>query len=93
MNSNVDRLIDNLTPAIEEKCEELRASKRQKIGCRIFIFLCAAAILLPVAAVFVGVSLTVFVALPIFMSFCMLFLLPVLISPKNSEGGAIYEQA
>ena len=92
MNSNVDDLIKNLTPAIERKCSELRAARAERVRSRIFVLLCALAVLIPCALVFFGVSLTAMIALPLFMSVGVIFLLPVLISGKNfGKEAASYE--
>ena len=47
MSSNVEGMIDRLTPAIEQKCEELRAARKQRVQSRIFVLLCAMVVLVP----------------------------------------------
>lgn len=89
MNSNVDRMIKNLEPAIEQKCEELRTARKERLQSRIFILLCIAAVLIPALLVFIGVSLTVLIAPLIFMALSVLFLLPVLLSGKAANKGEI----
>ena len=90
MNSNVDKLIENLSPAIEEKCEELKSARREHKKSILFMLLCASVVLIPALFVFAGISLTVFIVLPIFMSVSAILLLPVLLSEQN-KGGKIYE--
>lgn len=94
MNSNIDRIIDNLTPAIEQKCEELRAARKERLQSRIFVLLCVMVALIPALLVFAGISLTLFIAPLAFMSLSVLLLLPVLLSGKPAnQGGIVYEQA
>lgn len=94
MKSNVDRMLDNLSPAIEQKCEELQTARKERIQTRIFVVLCAMVVLIPALLVFAGVSLTLLIAPLVFMSLSVILLLPVLLSGKVPEqGGNIYEQA
>lgn len=94
MKSNVDRMIDNLTPAIEQKCEQLQNARKERLQSRIFVLLCAMVVLIPALLVFVGVSLTVLIAPLAFMSLSVVLLLPVLLTGKVPEqGGNVYEQA
>lgn len=94
MNSNIDRMIDTLTPAIEQKCEELRAARKERLQSRIFVLLCVMVALIPALLVFAGISLTLFIAPLAFMSLSVLLLLPVLLSGKPAnQGGIVYEQA
>lgn len=93
MNSNVDRMISNLTPAIEEKCAELQTARKERLQSRLFVLLCAMVVLIPALLVFAGVSLTVLIAPLAFMALSVLLLLPVLLSGKaENKGGGIYEQ-
>lgn len=93
MNSNVDRMISSLTPAIEEKCEELQTARKERLQSRLFVLLCAMVVLIPALLVFAGVSLTVLIAPLAFMALSVLLLLPVLLSGKaENKGGGIYEQ-
>ena len=94
MNSNADRMIQNLTPAIEQKCEELRTARKERLQSRLFILLCAMVVLIPALLVFAGVSLTILIAPLAFMALSVLLLLPVLLSGKaGNQGGIVYEQA
>ena len=94
MDPNVDRIISNLTPAIEQKCGELRRARKERLQSRLFVLLCAMVALIPALLVFVGVSLTVLIAPLAFMALSVLFLLPVLLSGKAAnQGGVVYEQA
>ena len=93
MNSNVDRMISNLTPAIEEKCEELQTARKERLQSCLFVLLCAIVVLIPALLVFAGISLTVLIAPLAFMALSVLLLLPVLLSGKaGNKGGGIYEQ-
>ena len=93
MNSNVDRMISNLTPAIEQKCTELQTARKERLQSRLFVLLCAMVVLIPALLVFAGVSLTVLIAPLAFMALSVLLLLPVLLSGKaENKGGGIYEQ-
>ena len=93
MNSNVDRLISNLTPAIEQKCAELQTARKERLQSRLFVLLCAMVVLIPALLIFAGVSLTVLIAPLAFMALSVLLLLPVLLSGKaGNKGGGIYEQ-
>ena len=94
MNAKLDRMIDDLTPAIEQKCEELRTARKESLRSHLFVLLCAMIVLVPAPLVFVGVSLTVLVAPLAFMALSVLLLLPVLLSGKaEDQGGIVYEQA
>lgn len=94
MSSNVDRMIQNLTPAIEQKCEQLQAARKERLQSRIFVLLCAMVVLIPALLVFAGVSLTLLIAPIVFMSLSVIVLLPVLLSGKaENQGGSRYEQA
>ena len=93
MNSNVDRMISNLTPAIEQKCAELQTARKERLQSRLFVLLCAMVVLIPALLVFAGVSLTVLIAPLAFMALSVLLLLPVLLSGKaGNKGGGIYDQ-
>ena len=92
MNSNVDRMISNLTPAIEQKCAELQTARKERLQSRLFVLLCAMVVLIPALLVFAGVSLTVLIAPLAFMALSVLLLLPVLLSGKAGNNGGIYEQ-
>ena len=94
MTSNVDRMLDRLTPAIEQKCEELQTARKEKVQSRIFVLLCVMVALVPALLVFAGVSLTVLIAPLVFMSLSVILLLPVLLTGKAAnQGGIVYEQA
>lgn len=94
MKENVDRMMENLTPAIEQKCEELQAARKERLQSRVFVLLCAMVVLLPALLVFAGVSLTLLIAPLTFMSLSVILLLPVLLSGKvANQGGIRYEQA
>lgn len=90
MNNGAERIIRNLTPEIENKCEEIKAIRKSKIQSRLFAILCVLAVVVPTLLVFVGVSLTVFIIPIVFMCLCIILLLPVLI---KEQGGEFYEQA
>ena len=93
MNSNVDRMISNLTPAIEQKCAELQTARKERLQSRLFVLLCAMVVLIPALLVFAGATLTVLIAPLAFMALSVLLLLPVLLSGKaENKGGGIYEQ-
>lgn len=94
MNPKAEQMICNLTPAIDRKCEELKAARKERIQSRLFVILCAMVVLIPALLVFFGISLTVLIAPIVFMSLSVVVLLPVLLSGAAAEqGGMIYEQA
>lgn len=94
MKSDADRMAERLAPAIDRKCEELRAARKEQLQARIFALLCATAVLLPTLLVFAGVSLTILLAPLAFMSLSVILLLPVLLSGKAAnQGGMGYDQA
>ncbi len=93
MNTNIDRMLHNLTPAIEQKCEELQAARKERLQSHLFILFCAMVLLIPALLVFAGVSLTILIAPLVFMALSLLLLLPVLLSGKGgNQGGIVYEQ-
>lgn len=94
MNSNIDRMLDNLASDIDQKCAEIKAMRKERLQSRIFALLCAMVAVVPALLVFAGMSLTVLIAPLIFMSLSVILLLPVLLSGKTAnQGGIIYEQA
>ena len=92
MNSNVDRVIESLEPAIAQKCDELRIARKEQMQSRAFVLLCAMVLLIPALLVFAGVSLTALIVPLAFMALSALLLLPVLLSGKSrNQGGIVYE--
>lgn len=92
MNSKVDRMINNLTPTIEQKCEELQMARKERLQSRLFILLCAMVVLIPALLVFAGISITILIAPLAFMALSVLLLLPVLLSGiAGNQGGIVYE--
>lgn len=94
MKSNVDRMIDHLTPTINQKCRELKATQKERMLSRVFVLLCAMVILVPALLIFAGISLTMLIVPLVFMSLSILLLLPILLSGKTpDQGGTAYEHA
>ena len=94
MNQNIDSLIDSLMPAIDNKCEELKAARKEKLHTRLFIIVCILVAVIPALLVFAGISVTLIVVPILFMSVSVVMLMPVLISGHTGEqGGENYEQA
>ena len=94
MNPNAERLIAALTPEIEQKCEELRAARKERLRTRVFMLLCAAVVLIPSLLVLVGASLTVLIVPVVFMSLSVVLLLPTLLSGRAAEqGDTVYDRA
>lgn len=94
MTSNVECMLENLAPDIEQKCKELQTVRKERLQTRVFALLCAMIVIIPALLVFAGVSLTVLIAPLLFMSLSVILLLPVLLSGKTAnQGGSIYEQA
>ena len=94
MTSNVDRMLVNLVPNIDQKCEEIKAARKERLQSRAFALLCIMVAVIPALLVFAGVSLTVLIAPLVFMSLSVILLLPVLLSGKAADqGGMVYEQA
>ena len=94
MTSNVDRMLVNLAPDIDQKCEEIKAARKERLQSRAFVLLCIMVAVIPALLVFAGVSLTVLIAPLVFMSLSVILLLPVLLSGKAADqGGMVYEQA
>ena len=94
MTTNVDHMMEQLAPAIDQKCQELQAARKERLESRIFVLLCGMVALIPALLVFAGVSLTMLIAPLAFMSLSVILLLPVLISGRAAnQGGTVYEQA
>lgn len=94
MKSNVDLMLENLAPEIEQKCNELKIARKERLKSTVFAVLCITVLLVPALLVFFGVSLTLLIAPPVFMSLCIIMLLPVLLSGKvSNQGGSYYEKA
>ena len=93
MTSNVDRMLVNLAPDIDQKCEEIKAARKERLQSRAFVLLCIMVAEIPALLVFAGISLTVLIAPLVFMSLSVILLLPVLLSGKAADqGGMVYEQ-
>ena len=93
MTSNVDRMLVNLAPDIDQKCEEIKAARKDRLQSRAFALLCIMVAVIPALLVFAGISLTVLIAPLVFMSLSVILLLPVLLSGKAADqGGMVYEQ-
>lgn len=88
-NINIEKTISNLTPAIEDKCEEIKAQRKEKFKSRIFAILCVLTVIIPTLLVLLGISLTMFILPIIITSLSVVMLLPILI---NNEGAKNYEQ-
>lgn len=93
MNDNAEKLIYELTPAIVEKCRELKAARAERLKTRLFVILCAAVAIIPATFVFFGISVATLIVPVAFMSLSAIMLLPVLTSKTGSvQGGNRYEQ-
>ncbi len=87
MNKKAERVIINLTPEIERKCEELQAARRERRRSVLFALMCAAAVLLPSLLIFIGISPLVLILPPAVMSLGIILLLPTLVSGRGAEKG------
>ncbi len=87
MNKKADRMIINLTPEIELKCQELQSVRRERRRSVMFALMCAAVVLLPSLLIFIGISPLVFILPPAVMSLGMILLLPTLVSGRGAEKG------
>lgn len=87
MNQNAENLIVALEPSIHAKCEALKAQRKKKTENRLFLLVCLMVLIMPVLMLLGGVSLTVFIAPVIFMSFGTVLLLPILLKrePMHEE--------
>ncbi len=83
-----EKIIQNLTPSIDKKCAEIKASRKDKVLTRLFVLLCVAMIIVPVIFVIFGISLAIFIAPVLFMCISVVVLLPAII---NVNGGKKYE--
>lgn len=89
MNKGSERLIHNLTPEIERKCQQIKLVKKEKLHTRLFLLLCMLVVVVPAALVIFGVSLTVFIVPILFMCLSVVMLLPILL---GQQGGKNYEK-
>lgn len=85
MNSNADRMLENLAPDIDKKCAEIKAARAERLHTRAFALVCVMVAVIPALLIFAGVSLTVLIAPPVFMSLCVILLLPVLLSDRTEN--------
>ncbi len=91
MKQNADTLITALAPEIDRKCEEIRTARRERKGAVLFTILCAMTVLIPTLLVLSGVSAAALIAPIVFMSICVILLLPILLSGRGSDvGGGAY---
>lgn len=94
MTSDVDRMLESLTPAIEQKCRQLQTARKERLQSRVFALLCAMVAVIPALLVFAGVSLAALLVPLAFASLSVILLLPVLLPGKAAnQGGIVYEQA
>ncbi len=94
MKQNADKVIRNLTPEIDKKCDELKAIRKEKLQSRLFVILCVIIIFVPAQLVFFGVSLAVLTAPILFAGLCVVMLLPIMLNGEFTQGGETeYEQA
>lgn len=89
MNKGAKQLIHNLTPEIERKCEQIKLAKKEKLQTRLFLLLCLLVVIVPIALVIFGISLSVFIIPIIFMCLSVVMLLPILL---GQQGGKNYEK-
>lgn len=94
MTPHAEHMLKNLAPDIKRKCAEIKAARKERLQTRVFALLCAMVAIIPALLIFAGVSLTVLIAPPVFMSLSVILLLPVLLSGRTeNQGGITYEQA
>lgn len=80
-----NKLIHNLTPEIERKCEQIKLAKKEKLQTRLFLLLCLLVVIVPVALVIFGISLSVFIIPIIFMCLSVVMLLPILLGQQGEK--------
>jgi hypothetical protein len=85
MNQDVDKLIENLGPAMDRKCAQLAAARRERLQARGFVALCVLALLLPAAFVLLGFSLMILVVPVLFLAAGVIVLMPLLIEPQGGH--------
>lgn len=91
--ANAERLIAELGPEIDRRCEELRAARRERLRTRLFVLLCAAVLLIPSLLVICGASLAALLVPIAFMSLSVVLLLPTLLSGRAAEqGDVVYDK-
>lgn len=88
MRSNSEDCIRQLAPAITQKCDELSASRRERLQGRLFLLLCALVVTVPALLVLAGISLTLLLVPIGFMCLSTLLLLPALLHKTEYQGGA-----
>lgn len=80
-----EKLLLVLDNEIEQKCLELKESKKNAMLKRVFFLGCVLAVILPVADVFLGFPILLsLVPVFIFQAVSLVFLMPVIL---NSNGG------
>ncbi|MCH3973192.1 MAG: hypothetical protein LKE53_10645 [Oscillospiraceae bacterium] len=87
---NAQKMISLLTPEIDRKCEQIQQARKEKTQVRLFVLLCAAALIIPTVFVFFGISLAAILTPVLFLAAAFLLLSPILI---RQQGGEMYEQA
>lgn len=85
MNSNVEKLLKNLSPVIDEKCLEIKENKKQKRQNIILIILCFAFITIPSILLLFNISIMYFIIGIIIIFSLRLFIKLPDILKKNLE--------
>jgi len=89
MNKDTEKMIISLTPAITQKCTEIKETRREKRFAALFVFLSLAFIVIPTIFAIIGISLTFLILPAVFTAAALLILSPILIS---QQGGRTCEQ-
>ncbi len=78
MQQNEDTLLAALSPAIDEKCRLIQEKKLMKRKEKLFLFMCTAAVILPILFVLFGISLMILLIPCAFIGITFNLLSPVM---------------
>jgi|GEM_PF-3517173 len=87
MEDNAEKMIRLLSSDIDRKCVQIKEERNSKLCLRLFVLLCAAAVIVPAIFVAFGVSLFILIIPAAFMAVAFLLLSPIII---GQQGGHDY---
>lgn len=90
MDRDVDKLLKELGPTIDEKCMEIKKAKEEKMKERLFIFVSVIFLIFPSTLVFLNINIIYILLICVTVILAILFIaLPFVIQMESR--GACYE--
>lgn len=89
MNEHAEKTLAALATEIDSKCLQIQQARMERLQLRLFLCLCAAALLIPTLFVFYGLNIVTLLVPISFISTALLLLSPLL---TNQQGDSACEQ-